>query len=300
MRRASAGRKRGVSGSLSLPSRGPFHLSLTVLCTIGHWVVFSLGGWSPRLPTRFPVSRGTPDPARSSLPSGTGLSPSSAGFPKAVPLASSPFRRSITPGSEDPGLGSSAFARRYLRNRCFFLFLRVLRCFSSPGSPPCTMDSCRDARDLPVRVSPFGHPRIDGHLPLPAAFRSLSRPSSAPSAKASAPRSSSLDLRLRSRAAGHSCISFDLQYFHGLLCIRRLTAPPASSASRVSCFLLPFVALLIRCLPAAPLMSSYLCLRCSFRSFATRIVYAVFKVRRRSCAFFLPAGLPPSLQLSYI
>ena len=34
------------------------------------------------------------------------------------------------------GLGSSAFARRYLRNRCFFLFLRVLRCFSSPGSLP--------------------------------------------------------------------------------------------------------------------------------------------------------------------
>ena len=32
--------------------------------TIGHWVVFSLGGWSPRLPTRFPVSRGTPDSAR--------------------------------------------------------------------------------------------------------------------------------------------------------------------------------------------------------------------------------------------
>ena len=27
---------RGVSGSLSLPSRGPFHLSFTVLCSIGH------------------------------------------------------------------------------------------------------------------------------------------------------------------------------------------------------------------------------------------------------------------------
>ena len=26
----------GVSGSLSLPSRGPFHLSFTVLCSIGH------------------------------------------------------------------------------------------------------------------------------------------------------------------------------------------------------------------------------------------------------------------------
>ena len=33
------------------------------------------------------------------------------------------------------GLGSSAFARHYLRNHCYFLFLRVLRCFSSPGSP---------------------------------------------------------------------------------------------------------------------------------------------------------------------
>ena len=33
-------------------------------------------------------------------------------------------------------MGSSAFARHYLRNHCYFLFLRVLRCFSSPGSPP--------------------------------------------------------------------------------------------------------------------------------------------------------------------
>ena len=32
-------------------------------------------------------------------------------------------------------LGSSDFARHYFRNHCCFLFLRVLRCFSSPGSP---------------------------------------------------------------------------------------------------------------------------------------------------------------------
>ena len=32
------------------------------------------------------------------------------------------------------GLGSSAFARHYLRNHCYFLFLWVLRCFSSPRS----------------------------------------------------------------------------------------------------------------------------------------------------------------------
>ena len=50
-----------VSGSISLPSRGSFHLSLTVLFSIGHWVVFSLGRWSSLLPTRFLVSRGTLD-----------------------------------------------------------------------------------------------------------------------------------------------------------------------------------------------------------------------------------------------
>ena len=33
-------------------------------CAIGHRGVFRLGGWSPRLPTRFLVSRGTLDPAR--------------------------------------------------------------------------------------------------------------------------------------------------------------------------------------------------------------------------------------------
>ena len=50
-----------VSGSISLPSRGSFHLSLTVLCAIGHQVVFSLGRWASRLPTRFHVPRGTLD-----------------------------------------------------------------------------------------------------------------------------------------------------------------------------------------------------------------------------------------------
>jgi hypothetical protein len=37
------------------------------------------------------------------------------------------------------GLGCSRFARRYSGNRVCFLFLRVLRCFSSPGLPPTTL-----------------------------------------------------------------------------------------------------------------------------------------------------------------
>ena len=94
-----------------------------------------------------------------------------------------------TPGCTHPGLGCSVFARRYLRNRVFFLFLRVLRCFSSPGSPPCVMDWRMDDRGLLCRVSPFRHLRIKGYLHLPAAFRSLLRLSSALSAKASTLRS---------------------------------------------------------------------------------------------------------------
>ena len=44
------------------------------------------------------------------------------------------------------------------------------------------------------RVSPFRHPRIKAHVQLPAAFRSLSRLSSAPSARASALRPTMLNL----------------------------------------------------------------------------------------------------------
>ena len=44
-------------------------------------------------------------------------------------------------------------------------------------------------------VSPFGNLRINAHLQLPEAYRSLSRPSSAPDAKAFPLRSFSLDLR---------------------------------------------------------------------------------------------------------
>ena len=76
---------------------------------------------------------------------------------------------------------------------CFFLFLRLLRCFSSPGSPPYVMDWRMDDTSSSYRVSPFRHLRIKDYLHLPAAFRSLSRLSSALSAKASTLRSFLLD-----------------------------------------------------------------------------------------------------------
>ena len=97
-------------------------------------------------------------------------------------------RRSYNPGRglDRPGLGSCAYARHYWRNHCYFLFLRVLRCFSSPRSP----HHIRDGDNCPSDswVVPFGNPRIKGHLHLHAAYRSLSRPSSPPRAKASTRR----------------------------------------------------------------------------------------------------------------
>ena len=63
-----------------------------------------------------------------------------------------------------------------------FLFLQVLRCFSSLRSPHS--NSC-DSRPSAGWVAPFRNPRINGRLHLPAAFRSLPRLSSPSRAKAS-------------------------------------------------------------------------------------------------------------------
>ena len=70
--------KHMVSGSLSLPSRGAFHLSLTVLYSIGHQVVFSLRRWASLIPTEFLVLDGTLDPHAFVSVSTTGLLPYSA------------------------------------------------------------------------------------------------------------------------------------------------------------------------------------------------------------------------------
>ena len=63
-----------------------------------------------------------------------------------------------------------------------FLFLQVLRCFSSLG----LLQTKSDDRSSTCRVAPFGYLRINSYVPIPAAFRSLSRPSSPLEAKASA------------------------------------------------------------------------------------------------------------------
>ena len=82
---------------------------------------------------------------------------------------------------EPRGLGCSPFARHYSGNHCCFLFLPLLRCFSSRRSP-----HINGSGSSIHWVAPFGDLGITGHLHLPRAYRSLSRPSSPSRAKASA------------------------------------------------------------------------------------------------------------------
>ena len=101
----------------------------------------------------------------------TGLSPSLARlsrplrlYPSLVTPRPCPGRALFfpsTPATQRPrawhvtGLGCSLFARRYWGNRGCFLFLGVLRCFSSPGSPP-------QLRILEVCSSGLPHSGIPG------------------------------------------------------------------------------------------------------------------------------------------
>ena len=99
------------------------------------------------------MSRPTLDTAEPFPFSRTGLSPSMDGLSSAILLTSMVSYAVRTPDCTQPGLGSFAFARRYSQNRCFFLFLRLLRCFSSPGSPRYTIYSCNG--DGPLRPPGF-------------------------------------------------------------------------------------------------------------------------------------------------
>ena len=106
------------------------------------------------------MSRATQDTAWPRRASHTGLSPA------AVPLSRGFCSHSDVPrrGPTTPpvhrytnGLGSSPVARHYWGNHCCFLLLRVLRCFSSPGSPPD-----KEHRDVRKNADGLSHSEIRG------------------------------------------------------------------------------------------------------------------------------------------
>ena len=71
----------------------------------------------------------------------TGLSPAAAELSRSFRFRASPLFAVLLPRPchDRDGLGSSPFARHYWGNHCYFLFLEVLRCFSSLGSPHLTV-----------------------------------------------------------------------------------------------------------------------------------------------------------------
>ena len=100
----------------------------------------------------------------------TGLSPSAASLSRLFRYPSVvPFSPVLQPRRcrNTVGLGSCAFARHYWRNHCCFLFLRVLRCFSSPGWPlPLAGGALCSASGCPIRTSAV----MAGICPLPRLF----------------------------------------------------------------------------------------------------------------------------------
>jgi hypothetical protein len=85
-------------------------------------------------------------------------------FPRRYALPLPPTLRSRYPEETSlPGLGSSAFARHYLRNHSRFLFLGLLRCFTSPRL------ACLDYSFIqtypPIKGDGLSHSEIHGSAP---------------------------------------------------------------------------------------------------------------------------------------
>ncbi len=139
------------------------------LFAIGSCAVFSLGSWSTRLPTGFLV------PRRTLLP---------------VLLRSVQFKLhgshilrltfpDDSPTTQNTTDGLLPVRSPLLRESLLISVPGLLRWFTSPSlTPQHYFIHASRCMDLSMRVTPFGHLRLIGYVHLPAAFRSLSRPSS--------------------------------------------------------------------------------------------------------------------------
>ena len=159
--------------------------------TIGLPGVFSLAGWSRRIRAEFLVIRVTQDTTGPHLCSCKGLSPATVQLSRCFHSTFEGRNVVLQPPTCIATRRVWALPRSLATTGgiiVYFLFLEVLRCFSSLGSPH---RKSSDDRPSDGRVVPFGNPRIKGHLHLRAAYRSLSRPSSPPGAKASTRRPNS-------------------------------------------------------------------------------------------------------------
>ena len=143
---------------------------------IGLTGVFSLTGWSRQIHAEFLVLRATQDTTMPTSASRTGLSPS-------VMSLSSDFRsRSSCNVVVLQHRTCVATCAVWALSRSLATTGEIINLFSLPAGtkmfqfPALASQLMRYA--LNAWVVPFGNLRIKGHLHLPGAYRSLSRPSS--------------------------------------------------------------------------------------------------------------------------
>ena len=145
---------------------------------IGRRLVFSLGGWALRIQAGFHVSRPTwGDGGDGSALRRRGFHPLWRRFPAASARASLPVSRPRNPGGQARrfGLGPLSLAATHGIAFCF-LFLRLLRCFTSPGSRLADHGFVRRHRPktvgCPIRRPPDRRPHASprGFSQLAASF----------------------------------------------------------------------------------------------------------------------------------
>ncbi len=178
--------RQTVSGSLSLPSPGffsPFPHGTGSLSVAREYL--ALEGGPPRFPQGFscPVVLGCAGQRVERVFVYRALTVSGGWFhslqltPRLVTLRDQTRPASHNPARANPrGLGSSPFARRYSGNHGCFLFLEVLRCFSSLGSPREPMNSAHDPWALPHGGSPIRASAAHSLLAAPRGFSQLATP----------------------------------------------------------------------------------------------------------------------------
>ena len=155
---------------------------------IGLSGVFSLTGWSRQIRAEFLVLRVTQDTTRPHFTSRTELSSSMVELSRTFCSWSEYHDVVLLPHICIATKEVWALPRSLATTGgiiVYFLFLGVLRCFSSPRLPSYL---CKNNSPSDCWVVPFGNPWIKDYLHLPRAYRSLSRPSSPPRAKASTRR----------------------------------------------------------------------------------------------------------------
>ena len=151
------------------------------LFAIGHQVVFSLGGWSPRIRTEFHVLRPTRDPGRPGRGFRIrGFHPLWPGFPAGSPNLSNATSRSRNPGEQAPRFGLLRFRSPLLAQSRLIYVPAGTEMFHFPASSLAGL-SLFIPRRHPAKGAGFPHSEISGSKPvdgspkLIAVFRVLHR-----------------------------------------------------------------------------------------------------------------------------